>query len=147
MDKVDYLNVKTCSRCGRLYETFLEMNYCQTCYKKLEEKLEEVRIYVKANEYASIEEVAVALKVDSKQLIGWVRESRLMFTAPSGVTVPCLKCQLPIAHGKYCAVCRSEIMNDLQSVYEKPEMKKTGRLTQVKGTKMHFLNRRDKRGK
>lgn len=144
MKSVDYMNVQSCKRCGRLYETFLEVQVCQACYKILEDKLDEVRKFIHVNEEAGLEEVAIALKVTSKQLLGWVRESRLKFSETSGVKVPCLKCGEGISHGKYCPYCRQDIMTDLQSVYEEPSRKKSAVINNDQSSRMHFLNR-DKR--
>lgn len=145
MANIDYTKVKTCDKCGGIFESFSEGNYCQDCHKKLEEKLEDVRMFIGANKGASLEEVVVALKVDRKQLIVWIRESRLRFSEVSGVTVPCNKCGKPIGIGMYCSVCTTEMVTELESAYEKPDKNAGVEPQKAKFVKMNVQNRREHR--
>lgn len=143
---IDNMNVKVCGRCGKFYDTFLELDHCAACHKVLEEQIDRVKRFIVVHTDVTLEEISVALKVEFKQLIQWVREGRLEFSEASDVTVPCLMCRTPIRVGKYCASCKSELISDLQSVYEKPEVNQTDSLAKPKSTnKMHYPNRRDKR--
>ncbi len=76
---IDMMNVKTCERCGGIYETFLEINYCPICHKLMEEKLDASKKFLRMNPDASIEEVAISVDLGRKQIIRWMRESRLFF--------------------------------------------------------------------
>lgn len=141
MDPKDYFNVKTCHRCGKLFQTFLEQNHCPTCYNYLEEKLEEVRLYTKANPKASLDEVVEALKVEKKQLTHWMQESRLKMSPESGASIPCQHCQSPILYGKFCSLCRVNLVDALESVYEDPTQKITGVAAKKKANlKMHYFS-------
>lgn len=141
MKKIDYMKLNTCTRCGRLYETFVEGNHCPECYAKLEERLDNVRTFINAHKEANLEEVAIALKVERKQLLSWIRDSRLKFDEVAGVSVPCLKCGKEIPWGKYCNICRHEMMSELESVYEDKKVRIKGRLNETENVRMRFLNR------
>lgn len=147
MRKLDYMNLNTCDRCGSVYETFLESNYCPECHRILEEKLDNVRTFIKHNPETSLEEVEVAFKVERKFLVAWIRESRLQFPKGSGVVVPCLKCGAAIDHGKYCAHCRHEMVTTLDSAYEKKERVKGHLMSLGESHRMRILNRKWHKGK
>jgi len=146
MKHLDLMNLKTCNRCGKIYETFLDINNCPKCHRLLEEQLDMVKTFMGVNVSANMEEISIALKVPSKQLLAWAREERIEFSESSGVVIPCLKCRGPIRQGKYCVICKAEIMADLESVYEKPEVGKTAKVIPTKSiNKMHHFNNRRKR--
>ena len=138
---MDYYNVKTCERCGRLFESFLESKHCKECMRLLEERLDSVKRFLEVHDTASMEEVAVALKTDRKQIISWMRENRLSFPEEAGVTIPCVNCGSPIHMGKYCAICKAQLKEDLESVLEKPQIK-SAHLRASEKNHMHFLHNR-----
>ena len=138
---MDLMNVKTCERCGGLYETFLETNVCSRCYAILEDKLKSIKTYIQANRTADITEVCETMKIDEKQVMAWIREGRLKFPSESGVTVPCMKCGTEMRYGKYCGICRKDMIDELESVYDKPSVQQRGSYAVKKGSHMHFLGR------
>ena len=144
---VDFRKIKTCARCGHIYESQLKVKYCPTCNKTLEEQLKSVRKFLDAHEGATADELSVALSIDRKQIDNWARENRIEFTEESGDSIPCQKCRQPIRVGKYCKDCQVSMKSELESIYIKKEVKKASDVAQKdRMGRMHFLNR-DQRGK
>ncbi len=116
MVKEKKLEVKSCSRCRKIYEPYLDSPVCPLCYDILNKQFKRVKLYIRQNEHAGIEEIADICAVPSKQLIRWVREERLFFSETSDVSIPCLECGESIRLGKYCEPCKRKIDRSLREV-------------------------------
>lgn len=133
-------DIRTCERCGTLFQAYSDRDLCPVCYEIVEEKFQHVKHYIRNNKEAGIPEVSETCGVSEKQILKWVREERLNFSKDSGVGIPCLNCGTPIASGKYCESCKSRMIKDLQSAYLKPETKEEDHVV-MNNNRMRFLNR------
>ena len=134
------INIDTCLACKKVFQNPNHNRLCPNCIKQLEEKFDEVKIYIKENENVGVEEVSEVFHVPKGQILKWVREERLYFSKGSDVGVPCLKCGVTIQTGKFCIKCQKEVKNELKSVYIAHDdfsanLKHTGK------NQMHFLNK------
>ena len=110
------MDVRTCKRCKKIFNYVTGQPVCGQCKKELEVIFKDVRTYIRRNPSASIQQVADECKVDVKQIRQWIREERLSFTSDSAVGIDCEKCGKTIKTGRFCEECKTETMNDLNSV-------------------------------
>ena len=138
------MNVRNCTRCGKLFNYVTGQPICMECRKNLEEKFKDVRHYIKRNPNANISEVAEANEVDIKQIRQWIREERLSFSSESAIGIECERCGKTIKTGRFCEECKKEVTGDLRSAYKKEEKVEENPFAKKdKDTKMRFLNKND----
>ena len=142
MAKINRVKIDTCVACKQVFQNIHHTKLCPSCLKKMEERFDSVRTYIKENEDVGVGEVSEACHVPKGQILKWVREERLYFSSNSDVGVPCLKCGKSINTGKFCDQCRTQVKSDLKGAYVETSDAFVDR--QSNGNKMHFLNK-DKR--
>ena len=86
------MDVRNCKMCGHLFN-YTNSPLCPQCNKKLEERFQDVKEYIRENPGAGMATVAEDTGVPVQQLKKWVREERLAFTKDSGITIECEKCK------------------------------------------------------
>lgn len=109
------MNVTNCKSCGRLFNVISDSKICPDCQRKLEEKFQEVKEYLKDNPMSNIEVLSQECEVSVKQIKQWVREERLVFAEGSMEGIECEQCGKMIRTGRYCDECRVKITNNLRS--------------------------------
>jgi len=132
------MNVMNCKSCGRLFNQMGREKLCPACTDKLEEKFQEVKRYLEENPSVSINQLAEATEVSSKQIKEWVREERLCFAEGSLDGIECEKCGTLIRTGRYCDKCRSSITNNLMGAINKPKVQEPVKKEREK-ERMRFL--------
>lgn len=115
------MDVKSCRNCGKLFNYLQGPPICPMCRKKLEDKFEEVREFVRDNETATMTEISETMDVSVKQIRQWVREERLTFTENSPVGIECEGCGTMIRTGRYCDKCKNNLSNTLKQMYASPK--------------------------
>lgn len=116
------MDVRNCKQCGRLYN-YIGGSYrslCPDCITKIEEKFDEVKLYIDEHRAAAIHEVSQECDVSVKQIEQWVREERLCFADDSPIGIACECCGKTIKTGRYCDDCKNLLANQLGSVYGNP---------------------------
>ena len=116
------MEVRNCRECGRLFNYIGGPRMCPNCKKKLEDQFVQVRTYVKEHKDASVQEVSEANDVSVQQIRQWVREERLSFSSDSPIGIDCEKCGKMIKTGRYCDLCKKEVISNLNKAY--PEKKR-----------------------
>ena len=132
------MDVRNCRNCGRMFNYMGGAPLCNMCQKKLEEKFQEVKIYLDEHPNSTVAEVSEAMDVSSKQIKQWIREERLSVSSAGADGIVCEKCGAPICSGRFCNKCKSKMVNKLSDALDKPkevEIKKTER----DGNRMRFL--------
>lgn len=137
------MEVQTCRGCGKIFNYLQGPYLCPACRKKLEDKFEEVRAFVRENESATMSEISEAMDVSTKQIRQWVREERLTFTENSPVGIECENCGTMIRTGRFCDKCKNNMANDLKQMYAKPTNKVTldTRRKLKDSDRMHYLDK------
>ena len=114
------MEVTNCKACGNLF------NYegtgprlCPNCRKKLEEKFQDTKEYVRANPTANINQISEECKVSIPQIKRWVREERLAFTEASPIGLECERCGKMIKTGRFCNEFKKAMENQFDNMYEK----------------------------
>ena len=114
------MNVSNCKSCGRLYNVISNTRICPDCQRKLEEKFQEVKEFLKENPFANIDVLSKECEVSVKQIKEWVREERLVFAEGSMDGIECEQCGKLIRTGKYCDECKVKITNNLRQGINAP---------------------------
>lgn len=114
------MNVSNCKSCGRLFNVISNTRICPDCQRKLEEKFQEVKEYLKENPFANIDVLSKECDVSVKQIKEWVREERLVFAEGSMDGIECEQCGKLIRTGKYCDECKVKITNNLRQGINAP---------------------------
>jgi methionyl-tRNA synthetase len=138
------MNVRNCSRCGRIFNYVTGQPICIQCKTELESLFKDTRLYIRRNPNASIQEVSEQCKVEVKQIRQWIREERLSFSADSTVGIDCEKCGMSIKTGRFCEKCKAETINSLNSVRPVNSPTLETRPKDATKNQMHFLNRDNK---
>ena len=125
-----------CKNCGRLFIHQHGPQYCPKCRSIMEEKFEKVKDYLYDHPGSSIQHLAEVNDVSTQQIVKWVREERLEFTADSIVGIDCEICGGTIKTGRFCKSCKNDIAMKLGKAFDKPvteELKKELREKHRKG--------------
>lgn len=132
------MEVKCCKGCGRLYNYMGGVPLCDACRKKLEDKFQEVKIYLDENPNASVSQVSEDMAVSVKQIKQWIREERLTLSDATEAGITCEHCGIPIRTGRFCDKCKSAMQNTFSSVLDKPKAQQT-KSQDRDGNRMRFL--------
>ena len=114
------MNLRNCSRCGKMFNYIGGQPICEPCKKALEEDFQKVKQYIEDNPRASLREISEENGVTTKQIQQWIREERLMFSKDSPLQLLCESCGEPIQTGRFCAKCKGKMANTLNNTFAKP---------------------------
>ena len=109
------MNLRNCSRCGKMFNYIAGPIMCENCKKELEEDFQKVKKYITDNPTASLKQITDDNNVKTSQIREWIREERLMFAKESPIQLTCENCGAPIQKLglKKCEYCGSvlEVQN------------------------------------
>ena len=134
------MDVRSCRNCGRLFNYLQGPPICPACRKKLEDKFERVKDYIREHETATMQEISDDNDVSVKQIKQWVREERLTFTDNSPVGIECENCGTMIRTGRFCDACKNKRASNLKKMYEMPPKEDKG-IRQRDKDRMRFLDK------
>ncbi|MCH5267132.1 MAG: transposase [Lachnospiraceae bacterium] len=132
------MDVRNCKVCGNMFN-YIDTSICPSCTKKLEEKFQVVKEFIRENPGTPISQVAEECEVPVQQLKRWVRQERLTFSSESGVTIDCEKCGKPILTGRFCRECKRNLTDTFSGMYTEKKVVAAPRKNDSKG-KMRFLD-------
>lgn len=132
------MDVRNCKMCGRLFD-YSGSAVCPACNKKLEEKFEVVRKYIRDNPSSSISVVSEETEVPMQQLKRWIREERLTFSKDSGVSIQCEKCGRAILTGRYCRECKKSMTQSFEGLYNQNSPERVKKSSE--NARMRFINK------
>ena len=115
------MNLRNCSRCGKMFNYIGGAPICEACKKALEEDFQRVKAYIQDNPCADLKQIAVDNRVTTKQIQQWVREERLMFAENSPLQLQCEKCGARILTGRYCDKCKTNMADNLTNTFARPQ--------------------------
>lgn len=135
------MDVRNCRRCRAIFNYVVGPQICPQCREQIEAKFQEVKNYVYANKRATVPVISKECNVEMSQIHAWIREERLVFADDSPIGIGCELCGTMIKTGRFCAKCKTEVTNNLNSAISKnqsavaPALKKQER----DPAKMRFL--------
>ena len=141
------MELKNCEKCGRVFAYTGETTLCSRCNTEDEETdFKKVRDYLYEYPGATVPEVAEATKVSEKQILKFLRESRIEISNEDSLMLDCERCGTSIKHGRFCNHCIAEMKREFTQVLEpsKEEKAEKPKLTS-KSRKMYVAEMRKKR--
>ncbi|MEE3393063.1 MAG: flagellar protein [Lachnospiraceae bacterium] len=121
------MDIRYCKMCGKMYNYDPEKGstaICPECQKKVEDKFETVRDYIRDHPENTIKKISTELDVPVQIIKKWIREERLVLVSPdSGINLRCEKCGKPILTGRFCENCKKKMASNFENVLgrSKPE--------------------------
>ncbi len=134
------MDVRNCKSCGNLFN-YAGRNICPSCVRKLEDKFDQVKNYIRENPNASIAKVSDDNDISVNQIRNWIKEERLILSKESSIGIECERCGKAIRVGRFCNDCKKQVTQDLEGVKKKAvkvEPKKSG---DDGKNRMRFINR------
>lgn len=131
------VNVRTCSFCGKLFQS-LGVPNCPQCSLKLDEDFIKVREHLYANPKSTLHatEIAEETGVSEKAVLYFLKEGKLARKETEKIDLTCARCGVSIASGKLCTKCVSSWNSEVGAIArssDKPGDKSDKR----QGTRMH----------
>ena len=137
----DYMDVRNCKSCGRLFNYMTGPNLCPTCMASLEAKFDEVKEYIYDHPRVGIQEVSEVFDVSVAQIKQWIREERLAFAEDSMIGLECEGCGVTIKTGRFCKECKDKLAKGFKELYTAPVEKNIAKAKDTKEKeKMRYLN-------
>ena len=115
------MNLRNCSRCGKMFNYVAGPTICEPCRKAIEDSFQKVKQYIEDNPRASLRQISEECEVTTKQIQQWIREERLMFSKDSPIQLVCENCGELITTGRFCAKCKNTMANTLNKSFAKPK--------------------------
>jgi len=135
------MDVRNCKSCGNLFN-YVGRNICPACARRLEERFDKVKQYIRENPGATIGQVAEENEVSVNQIRNWIREERLELSKESAIGIECERCGKLIKVGRMCEACKRAATNDLMEVSKAAKKPKPVKQTTASDNKnrMRYLN-------
>ncbi|SHM96852.1 TIGR03826 family flagellar region protein [Gracilibacillus kekensis] len=114
-----------CARCDKVFVKTTKV-VCPECVKEDEKLFQIVYNFLKKreNRQATIPEIVEATEVREDIILQFVKDNRLRSTQFPNLSFPCERCGEPIAQGKLCEGCTSDISSDLRHEQELERIKR-----------------------
>lgn len=137
---MESLEVKTCKKCGKIFQYITGAPICPKCKKAEEELFQVVKEYLRANKGATVEEVCQETGASIKMIERYLKEGRLEVTPDSPIALNCEQCGAKIRTGRLCDKCRARINNGLSEAAQSIRKSKEESEKEVK-PRMRFLDK------
>lgn len=131
------IKLKVCRKCkAPIHENSLS-NYCQACYRRVEETFDKIREYLREYPGSTSFEMQQRLGIPMYIINNYIKDGRLIEIPNEFLNLECLKCGslLLSAHHKYCPPCEVEMIRSLDKAKDDLNTKDN---TQQDGGKMRF---------
>ncbi len=137
------MNVRNCSRCGRLYQYVGGKPLCYACKEEDEKDFQKVKEYLYEHPNAPMALVSEETGISISAIRQFLREERLIISENSPIGIECESCGVSIKTGRYCKECAARLSTELGQSIGRPitREKDTPSQTSIQKTKMHYLNR------
>lgn len=115
MNSENETNLIACRVCGVIMVR-LARDTCPKCFQEEEKIFQKVRDFLRANNGASLEDVAIHTGCSIEQVEGFLRSGRLERVGVKKVAHPCQLCQKIIYEGVVCPDCRKNLKEQVTSL-------------------------------
>ncbi|WP_427338124.1 TIGR03826 family flagellar region protein [Caloranaerobacter sp. DY30410] len=110
------MNIRNCSKCGKIYVYDGINKLCPKCRKEEEEEFRKVKEYIYDHPDANIQIVSEETGVPVKKILRYLREGRLeLKDEHNNLILACERCGKPIKTGRFCDKCVVELQRELKS--------------------------------
>ncbi|MCD5413686.1 MAG: MerR family transcriptional regulator [Clostridiales bacterium] len=131
------MELKNCKKCGRAF-AYKGIPVCGRCKSDDEDDFTKVKDYLYDYPGATIREVSDETGVNEKQILRYLKDSRIEIIEEGNFILDCERCEKSIRSGRFCDVCLSEMKKEFRSVI-KP------RTEQAKGKEKMYITDKLKR--
>ncbi|MHC1749807.1 MAG: TIGR03826 family flagellar region protein [Cellulosilyticaceae bacterium] len=114
--EVRSMEIKSCRRCGAIFQYVTGKPICPRCRKKEEELFQEVKSFLRENPGSNMAQISEATGAPIPMIESFLREGRIEVTPDSPLGISCERCGAMIRTGKYCDKCRNEVASDLDGM-------------------------------
>ncbi|KGG79975.1 TIGR03826 family flagellar region protein [Caloranaerobacter azorensis] len=115
------MDIRNCSRCGRIYAYDGINKLCPKCRKEEEEEFKRVKEYIYDHPDANIQMVSEETGVPVKKILRYLREGKLELKTENNLLLACERCGKPIKTGRFCDKCIVELKRELKSAVAKKD--------------------------
>ncbi|WP_237699988.1 TIGR03826 family flagellar region protein [Alicyclobacillus acidocaldarius] len=102
-----------CRRCGRLFNK-TSHDVCPSCIHEEENKIAEIRDYLREHPLANIYEVSQGTSATYEEIVDLIRRGKLLLRQYPNMTYPCERCGAPTQSGRLCMNCAQELSSEIQ---------------------------------
>lgn len=138
------MDLRNCQKCNRVF-AYTGSELCSRCASSDEEDFKKVKDYLYDNPGATIVEVSEETGVEEKQILRYLRESRIEIREADNLLLDCERCGAPIQTGRFCNSCVVDMQREFTAAVtpkkEEPKIKDPGK----RDTKMYIAEMRKKR--
>lgn len=108
------MNLKNCENCGAVFADPVR-SICRDCYYKEEDAFQIVYDFLRdrRNREATIDEIAVATKVDKELIVKFIKQKRLRTSQFPKLAYPCENCGVDIVEGRLCVNCAEQLKSEV----------------------------------
>ncbi len=117
------MDLRNCAKCNRIF-AYVGNDLCSRCAKNHEDDFKKVKDYLYDNPGATITEVSKETGVEKKQILRYLRESRIEIREEDNLLLDCERCGKSIRIGRFCEQCIAEMQKEFNSVL-KPQKRGT----------------------
>jgi len=107
------LSLANCRRCGKLFNK-TRHDVCPDCIHEEENKIAEIRDYLRVHPLANIYEVSQGTSATYEEIVDLIRRGKLMLRQYPNMTYPCERCGAPTQSGRFCMNCAQELSAEIQ---------------------------------
>lgn len=125
--------LKSCSRCKKLFSYIAGKRICPECKENEEKLFDDVKNYIRDNPKANFKQIHQDLGASPKLLQEFIASGRLLLSDSSPLTLSCQICGELISKGKVCDKCNAGMINELNGVTQKTEQQKKPEVKQKTG--------------
>ena len=136
------VDLRNCKKCGRAF-AYKGIDICNRCATDDEADFKKVKEYLYDHPGATVQEVSEETEVSEKQILRYLRESRIEIREDSNCLLHCERCEKSIRSGRFCDECVAEMKKEFKSVL-KPQEETSSKEQTRTGTKMHITSMRKK---
>jgi flagellar operon protein (TIGR03826 family) len=135
------MEVKSCKRCGKLFQYVTGKTVCPDCKKREEELFQIVKDYLREHPGAIIKEVSEETGASIPMIEGFLKAGRLQVSEDSPMSILCEKCGTKIKTGRFCNSCTHEIASQIQGEARDMKQEQVSKLNVNKEKeRMRFLD-------
>lgn len=116
------LEIRNCSRCGKIYNTTKNEKICKECEAKDEEDFRNVKQFLYENPGATISEIVGETGSSVGKIKKYLREERIEIINREGnLFLGCERCGIAINTGRFCKACSLDMSSELKGTADDME--------------------------
>ncbi|MGV8145785.1 MAG: TIGR03826 family flagellar region protein [Alkaliphilus sp.] len=131
------MELRNCKKCGRAF-AYRGKPICIRCQDKDEDGFQKVKDYLYDNPGANIKEVSDETGVEEKQILRYLKDSRIEIVEEGNFVLDCERCTKSIRSGRFCDACLAEMSREFKTAI-KPRVEQVKKKTTVKERDKMFI--------